>query len=104
MMIPAPTVVSLAARSSTTTGSPARPSSRARERPPIPPPTTIVERGIGGRSSGRQTEQRGQPLRLDHACHRLVGGPAREAAGGVEDLGQEPEVTSGVQEDAGDAQ
>src|SRR6185295_1832422 len=101
MMMPAPTVVSLAARSSRTMESPARPSSRARESPPIPPPTTIVERGIGGRSSGRQTEQRGQPLRLDHAGHRLVGGPALEAAGGVEDPGQEPEITGRVQEDAG---
>src|SRR3989442_5571409 len=80
MMIPAPTVVSLDARSSTTTGSPARPSSRARESPPIPPPTTIVVRGIGGRGSGREAGQRGQSLRLDQARPRFVRRPALETA------------------------
>src|SRR5215467_8781058 len=100
MMIPAPTVASLGARSSTTTGSPTSVSWRASESPPIPPPTTMVERGIGGRRSGCQAEQGGHPLRVEHRSHRFAGGPLLESAGGVEDLRQEREIARGVEKDA----
>ena len=43
MMMPAPTGTKRAAFSSTVTGSLRNDSSRASERPPIPPPTTSVE-------------------------------------------------------------
>src|SRR5438046_10154029 len=100
MMIPAPTVASLGARSSTTTGSPTIESSCASESPPMPPPTTMVERGIGGRSSGGQAEQRGHPPGVEHSRHRLVRRALLEAARRVENLGQEGEVADGVQEDS----
>src|SRR4051812_13569036 len=44
MMMPAPTGTKRGAFSSTVTGSLRNDSSRASERPPIPPPTTSVER------------------------------------------------------------
>src|SRR5262245_2786366 len=103
MMIPAPTVASLGARSSTTTGSPTIVSWRASESPPIPPPTTMVERGIGGRRSGCQAEQGGHPLRVEHRGHRFAGRPLLEPAGGVEDLRQEREIAGGVENDVRDS-
>src|SRR5262249_59858480 len=86
MMIPAPTVASLGARSSTTTGSPTSVSWRASESPPIPPPTTMVERGIGGRGAGRQAGQRGHPLPVGHSDPRFAGGAPLPSAGGGEGL------------------
>src|SRR5262245_29840849 len=100
MMIPAPTVASLEARSSTTTERPTIESSRASDSPPIPPRTTMVERGIGGPSSGGEAEQRGHPPGVEHSRHRLVRRALLEAARRVEHLGQELEIADGVEKDA----
>src|SRR5262249_38268684 len=104
MMIPAPTVASLGARSSTTAASPRRSSSRARESPPIPPPTTIVERGIGGPGPRRKTPKRGRARAHAPRGPTRVGRAALEAARRVEDLGQETQIADRVQEDAGHAE
>ena len=88
MMIPAPTVASFGrALEHDDATARLRPSSRARARRSRRPRRSW--RGASaGAISGRKAEQRGQPLRLDHGRHRLVGRPALEAAGRVEHLGQ----------------
>src|SRR5437870_2815882 len=60
-----------------------------------------MRRGRDRSDSGGEAEERGHPRRVEHRRHLVVRGTALEAARGVQHRGKQRQVSSRIEEDAG---